>query len=390
MREAQKQRLLAPVAVAALRRMERMSQHQTARRQHVIRLLAPLIMIVPLALVVPAGPAAAAVTISWTRMASGLEMPVHVASARDGTGRLFVVEKTGRIKTYVSGRVRTYLDIADQVGTDGEGGLLSVAFHPRFKTSPFLWLAYSLPDRSALRIVRLTATTHDAATVAADTAVHVLDVPHPPDRDNHWGGQLAFGRDGFLYISTGDGGDGGANARRFTSLAGKILRIDALRSCGGLAYCIPASNPYAGRRDVRQEIWARGLRNPWRFSIDPVNGDLWVPTSESRTGRRFRGSSTASAESRPRLERLRGPLGRWVPNDGLHPAQPGELPRPVVLVQPRLRRVDHRWLPLSRCEVPVVPRGALHRRGLRERKNLHHVRGPHADSGQPAQRHQLR
>ena len=254
-----------------------MKAHAGSGRRAFMRGLAAIVVLLPLAVVVPVGPAAAAgPSITWTRKAAGLEQPVHVASARDGTGRLFVVEKTGRLKTYASGRVETYLDISDRVGTEGEAGLLSVAFHPRFRTTPYLWVAYSLPDGSSLRVARFEATTHSAATIDAGTAVQVLDVPHPTNRSNHWGGQLAFGRDGFLYISTGDGGDGGANARRFTSLAGKILRIDALRGCGGRAYCVPATNPYAGRSDVRQEIWARGLRNPWRFSIDPADGDLWV------------------------------------------------------------------------------------------------------------------
>lgn len=235
-----------------------------------------LALLLPL-VVVPAGSASAAsVTITWSRKASGLEQPVHVASARDGTGRLFVVEKTGRIKTYVSGRVATYLDLSGRVSTDGEGGLLSVAFHPRFRTSPYLWVAYSRPGGSALRIARFKASTHRAGSVSRATEVRVLDVPHPTDRNNHWGGQLAFGRDGYLYISTGDGGDGGARARSFRSLEGKILRIDVLRRCGRLAYCVPATNPYARRTDVRKEIWARGLRNPWRFSVDPASGDLWI------------------------------------------------------------------------------------------------------------------
>lgn len=245
-------------------------------RRSPLRLLAPLVVLLPL-LMGPAPPASAAtISISWTRKAAGLDVPVHVTSARDGTGRLFIVEKAGRIKTYASGRVRTYLDITDRVGSDGEGGLLSVAFHPRFRTSPYLWVAYSLPDRSALRIVRFKASRHSAWSVRSATAVRVLDVPHPRDRNNHWGGQLAFGRDGYLYISTGDGGDGGARARSFRSLEGKILRIDVLQRCGGRTYCVPRTNPYAGRTDVKQEIWARGLRNPWRFSVDPANGDLWI------------------------------------------------------------------------------------------------------------------
>ncbi len=241
-----------------------------------LKLLLASALVLPLGVVPATSASAASVSITWVRKASGLEVPLHVASARDGTGRLFVVEKGGRIKAYRKGRVTTYLDLSTRVNTDGEGGLLSVAFHPRFRTSPYLWVAYSIPDRSALRIVRFKAATHAATSVAASTGVHVLDVDHPRHRNNHWGGQLAFGRDGYLYVSTGDGGDGGARARSFSSLAGKILRIDVRRRCGGRAYCIPPTNPYAKRSDVRKEIWARGLRNPWRFSVDPATGDLWI------------------------------------------------------------------------------------------------------------------
>ena len=120
-------------------------------------------------------------------------------------------------------------------------------------------------------------SAYSASSVSTTTAVRILDVPHP-HRDNHWAGQLAFGRDGYLYISTGDGGDGGARARSLTSLEGKVLRIDALRRCGTPHYCVPSTNPYASRTDVRREIWARGLRNPWRFSVDPVNATCGWPT----------------------------------------------------------------------------------------------------------------
>jgi hypothetical protein len=242
------------------------------------RLTLALALLLPL-LVGPATDASAAgVAVGWNRHASGLSQPVQVVSAWDSTGRLFIVEKTGRIKVLLpNGSVRTYLDLSDRISTAGEGGLLSVAFQPQFRTLPYLWVTYTLPNGSALRVARFRAAgSYTAATANKASGTKVLDVPHPTNHSNHWGGQLAFGRDGMLHISTGDGGDGGANARNLDSLSGKILRIEARHGCSGLQYCVPATNPYAAQTGVRRLIWARGLRNPWRFSVERTSGDLWI------------------------------------------------------------------------------------------------------------------
>ncbi|MDQ1584724.1 MAG: hypothetical protein QOH80_89 [Actinomycetota bacterium] len=239
--------------------------------------LVSLALVLPL-LVAPATTASAAnVAIGWTRYSSGFSQPVQVVSARDSTGRLFVVEKTGKIKVRIPGGVvRTYLDLTDRVGTAGERGLLSVAFHPNFRTSPYFWVAYSSLSGGALRIVRFHATSYSANSVSRSTGKPILDVPHPTTHTNHWGGQLAFGREGYLYASTGDGGDGGANARSLASLSGKILRIDVLHVCGTVPYCVPSTNPYAAQTGPRRLMWARGLRNPWRFSVERTTGNIWV------------------------------------------------------------------------------------------------------------------
>ena len=241
-----------------------------------------LVVVAPVVVVVPAGGASAAgVSITWSKRASGLAQPVQVTTARDGTGRLFVVEKAGRVRIYVGGRVLAtpYLDIRSLVDDAGEGGLLSIAFSPRWKTTPYLWAAY-VNNAGDLRVARFRASRYTANTVSRSTLRTTIDVPHP-DRDNHFGGQVAFGPDGYLYVSTGDGGGGGdpdnvAMSKR--SLSGKILRVQVVGAASrcGRPYCIPRGNPFAGSTPGRAEIWALGLRNPWRFSFDPANGNLWI------------------------------------------------------------------------------------------------------------------
>ncbi|MDQ1713715.1 MAG: hypothetical protein QOE45_3165 [Frankiaceae bacterium] len=212
----------------------------------------------------------------WTLVAAGLGEPVAL-SHPDGDARLFVVERRGRIRVIRDGRLKPtpFLDITKRVSTAGEGGLLSVAFRPDYKTSGLFFVAYTDANR-ALRVTRFhAAPTSDAAN---PSGVDILVVPHP-GQTNHNGGQLAFGPAGFLFIGTGDGGGGGdpnGNAQNLGSLLGKILRIDANHPAGGRQYSIPSSNPFVRRAGARGEIWQYGLRNPWRFSFDRGNPDLWI------------------------------------------------------------------------------------------------------------------
>jgi len=245
--------------------------------------LGALVLAVPLV----AGPAApaqaqAAVAIAWDQAATGLAQPTHVTSARDGSGRLFVVEKQGTVRVFRDGRVRSrpYLDIRGRVRDDGEGGLLSIAFHPRFRTHPVLWAAFTT-NAGDVRVARFRAATSGARRISAATGRRVITVQHPPQFTNHYGGQLAFGRSGLLFLSTGDGGGGGDpfdHGQDVSTLQGKILRIKVLgahRDCGK-AYCVPASNPFAGSTPGLGPIWLTGLRNTWRFSVDRATGDLWL------------------------------------------------------------------------------------------------------------------
>jgi glucose/arabinose dehydrogenase len=213
----------------------------------------------------------------------GLTGPVAVTSARDGVQRLFVTEQRGDVRL-VTGSTKLqsgfYLDIRSKVATGGtEQGMLSIVFDPRFSQHPYLWAAYTRASDGALVVSRFHASSPTATSVSASTEVQVLVVPHP-QYTNHNGGQLMFGHDGDLYISTGDGGGAGdpfGNAEKLTSLSGKILRIDAEHFCGSQHYCVPSSNPYAKASNANERlVFDWGLRNAWRYSFDDADGTLWI------------------------------------------------------------------------------------------------------------------
>lgn len=210
----------------------------------------------------------------------GFVQPTVVTSAKDASMRIFVATRSGRVRIYKNGQVNktAYLDIRGRVNSSGgEQGLLGLTFDPDFRNHPRLWVAYTT-DTGALRVSRFRADSSTSGSVRPSTERVVLTVPHPTYA-NHNGGDLSFGKDGSLYISTGDGGGGGdpfGNAQDLTSLSGKILKISARSSCGGRNYCVPKSNPYYGSTPGRGEIWLSGLRNPYRFSLDASTGDLWI------------------------------------------------------------------------------------------------------------------
>jgi glucose/arabinose dehydrogenase len=210
-------------------------------------------------------------------IATNLSSPVHLASPPNDD-RLFVVEQTGQIRVIQNGALLSppFLDIDEKVRTSGEQGLLSVAFHPQYATNRHFYVYY-VDNSGDLQIERYTAPT--AASNVADTASAqpIIHIPHPTN-SNHNGGQLAFGPDGFLYIGTGDGGSGGDppnNAQNLNVLLGKMLRLDVSTSTSA-PYTIPATNPFRNRTGARAEIWAYGLRNPWRFSFDSMGKTLYI------------------------------------------------------------------------------------------------------------------
>lgn len=210
-------------------------------------------------------------------IASGLSSPVHLASPPNDD-RLFVVEQPGRIRIVQNGALVStpFLDIDAKVSSGGEQGLLSVAFHPSYSTNRHFYVYYT-DNNGDLQIERYTASQTSPNIADPMSARPILNVPHPSN-SNHNGGQLAFGPDGFLYIGTGDGGSGGDppnNAQNRNVLLGKILRID-VNPASTAAYTVPPSNPFIGQANIRSEIWAYGLRNPWRFSFDRVGHVLYI------------------------------------------------------------------------------------------------------------------
>lgn len=210
---------------------------------------------------------------------AGLDAPLAIAHAGDGSGRLFVAEQGGRIRI-VRDEVlaeQPFLDISDRITSGGERGLLGLAFHPRFPADPRLFVDYT-DEQGNTRVSAFTVdpASPDRIDPATEQRLLFVGQPYP----NHNGGALAFGPDGFLYVSLGDGGGGGdpeGNGQDLRALLAKILRIDMDRTEGDRAYGIPPDNPYADGADSRApEIWLWGLRNPWRMSFDRLTGDLWI------------------------------------------------------------------------------------------------------------------
>jgi glucose/arabinose dehydrogenase len=215
-------------------------------------------------------------TVSLVKVAS-VTQPVLVTSPRDGSNRLFIVEKGGRIRIVKNGSLLAtpFLDISGAVSKGGEQGLLGLAFHPSYKTNHRFYVNYT--DRNGTTVVReYRASTTNPDRVASGSGRTIIRIAQP--YSNHNGGMIAFGRDGLLYIGTGDGGSGGDPGNRAQStstLLGKMLRINVNGRTSTRGYLVPSTNPYVGRAG-RDEIWQRGLRNPWRFSFDRANGNLWI------------------------------------------------------------------------------------------------------------------
>lgn len=198
-------------------------------------------------------------------VASGLDAPIYL-TAPTNDARLFVVERAGRIRVIRNGALlgTPFLDISSLTSTDGERGLLSMAFDPAYASNGRFFVYYTAAD-GAITVARYQVSASNA-DIADATGTVLLSIPHA-SQSNHNGGQLAFGPDGMLYLATGDGGganDPAGNAQNTGSLLGKMLRIDV----SGTRYAVPPDNPFASGAGGRPEIWARGLRNPWRFTFD--------------------------------------------------------------------------------------------------------------------------
>ncbi len=210
-----------------------------------------------------------------TLVANGYDNPAAVTGAGDGSGRLFVVEQPGRINIVGGG---AFLDIRSRVDDAGtEQGLLGLAFDPQFASNGLFYVNYTHDPGSGKDVTRVSrfqvsATDPDVADPASESVLLSFE----QDGSNHNGGDLHFGPDGYLYISTGDGGgaeDPNDRAQHLDNLLGKVLRIEV---GAGPGYAVPAGNPFVGVAGALPEIWAYGLRNPWRMSFDRANGDLFI------------------------------------------------------------------------------------------------------------------
>ncbi|PYO92462.1 MAG: glucose dehydrogenase, partial [Gemmatimonadetes bacterium] len=203
------------------------------------------------------------------------DQPVYVAVIPGDTARLFVVEQAGIVRElrHDSIQTRPLLNLTGRIASGGERGLLCIAFDPQFATNGRFFV-YFTDHNGDLRIVRYTVSSDRDSTDEA-TADTILAIPHP-GQANHNGGQLQFGPDNMLWIGTGDGGgsgDPGGNSQNKHALLGKLLRLDV---SGASGYTIPAGNPGVNDTAFAPEVWAYGLRNPWRFSFDRQSGDLYI------------------------------------------------------------------------------------------------------------------
>ncbi len=224
-----------------------------------------------------ARPAGAEVVL--TQLVGDLLDPVAITHAGDQSSRLFVTLQAGQIVIIKSGALlpTPFLDVSNLVSTGGERGLFSVAFHPDSVRKGFFFVNYTDGDGNvALARYQVPTGTPDVAD--PDSALVLRTVPHP-GADNHNGGQVVFGPDGFLYWGIGDGGGGGDepnNAQNLRKRLGKILRLDVDHPQAPLSYAIPPTNPFVNTPNAKREIWAFGLRNPWRMNFDRLKGALFI------------------------------------------------------------------------------------------------------------------
>lgn len=219
--------------------------------------------------------------IALVELARGFDRPTQVTAAHDGSRRLYVVEQAGTIRQLeADGRVapEPFLDIRDRVTSGGEMGLLGLAFHPRYRDNGHFYVNYTTRRAGGRLVTRVSRfDRHDARRADPKSESVLLEVDQP--YSNHNGGQLAFGPDGYLYIGLGDGGaanDPHGHGQNLATLLGALLRLDVDRAEANRRYGIPPDNPFVGHPGARPEIYAYGLRNPWRFSFDAATGRLYL------------------------------------------------------------------------------------------------------------------
>jgi glucose/arabinose dehydrogenase len=246
---------------------------------------------------------------SLTLIAEGLDRPVYLTQPADGSGRLFLVEQAGRVLIWRNGQFLStpFIDLRDRVNANGnERGLLGLAFHPQYSINGRFFVYYT-NAQGDLVIARYAVKTGNPDRADLASATTLLQIAHP--FSNHNGGDLVFGPDGYLYIGIGDGGSQGdpnGNGQSLTTLLGKLLRIDVDAD----PYTVPPDNPFRGQPNARPEIWAYGLRNPWRFSFDRMTGDLFIADVGQNTYEEVDYQAAGS---------LGGANYGWSLTEGLHP-----------------------------------------------------------------------
>ena len=210
------------------------------------------------------------------------DKPIELTSPADGTDRIFVASQNGKIYVFPNSattqNASVFLDLSSKIKAGGELGLLGLVFHPDYKSNGYFYVNYTRDNPLQTIISRFKVNTGNSNSADPNSEQVLLTYNQP--FTNHNGGKVAFGNDGYLYIASGDGGSSGDpqnNAQNRKNLLGKILRIDVNTTSGNLNYAIPTDNPYKGNTEgFREEIYAYGLRNPWRFSFDRTTGALWA------------------------------------------------------------------------------------------------------------------
>ena len=222
----------------------------------------------------PAEPPVGTDSVRLVEVATGLDFPLFLAAPPGDNSRLFIVEKTGRIRIVKNGGLlpAPFLDLSARVSGGGEQGLLGLAFHPQYAANGRFVVNYTNPSGDTRVSVFRVSSNPDVADAASEQVILPVAQPFA----NHNGGMVVFGPDGKLYIGMGDGGSGGdpqGNGQNKGVLLGKLLRVDV---SGAGVLSVPADNPFVGQAGARPEVWSYGLRNPWRFSFDRAQGDLYI------------------------------------------------------------------------------------------------------------------
>ncbi|MBL7662368.1 PQQ-dependent sugar dehydrogenase [bacterium] len=224
---------------------------------------------------------APALNIKLTEIATGLNAPVYLTHSSDHSTRLYVLEQAGKIKIVENAAILAtpFLDISTEISSGGERGLLGLAFHPDYQSNRRFFIYVTNPQGD-IEIFEYKASAKNSLVADPASKKSIIQIPHPK-YGNHNGGCLKFGPDGYLYFATGDGGGAGdtrGNAQNLSSLLGKMLRIDINAKAG--TYQVPHDNPFtddlSAKKGIKPEIWAYGLRNPWRFSFDRKTGVLYA------------------------------------------------------------------------------------------------------------------